>query len=268
MSAYRVEPEVVRVELPESRRPSFFGYGLGYGFLVYISGLPVLTLLSVVFPGVTIVAKNTDIGSFLFTMMIVGALVGVPFGLLLCWLRLSKAQEGYALECANNIAASTAEEANAILETCTRELSNIPNSLREAEAWVGQAKHEYSESAFTPFWEAVEGAAEQLALCSASARRLNMESNRYYELLSMKRHNFPLNPIRGPVPDPGATIAAFKAIVRKGQTNPQCAMFWELRATRHVIIAGFSSLGEAVNNVSFSLSTALEELSASLSRRR
>jgi hypothetical protein len=266
MSAYRVEPEAAYVELPEQKRPSFLGYALGYAFLVYMLGFPAVVLLSALSPSVAAVARAMDMGAFCFAMMKIGALVGVPLGILICWVKLNKAKSKYALDCANGAAAATAREANAILETCDRELSNLPNWLREAETWVKQATYEYSERALAPFWEAVERAAERLALCSASADRLKAKSERYNSLLLKKRHNFPLNPIRGPVPDPGAILVAFRGIVRKGQTDPQFAMIWELRATRKAIIAGFSSLGEAVNNVSFSLSAAFADLGASVSK--
>lgn len=268
MSEYSVEPEVVHVELPEESRPSFFGYALGYAFLVYLSGLPLVGILSALSPSVAAATRDIDMGQFMLTMMKIGALVGAPLGILICWVKLGNKQRAYSLNRANDIAARATREANAILETCERELSNIPNRLREAETWINQATHEYSERALAPFWEAVERAAERLALCNASAERLKAESERYYRLLSDKRHDFPQDPIDGPVPDPGATLAAFRAIVRKGQTDPQFAMIWELRATRKAIISGFSSFGEAVNNVALSLSSSLADLSASVSQEQ
>lgn len=268
MSAYSIEPEVVHVELPEEDRPSFFGYALGYAFLVCLSVHPSILLLSVLSPSVAAATREINVEWFLPTVMKIGVLVGAPLGILICWVKLGNAQRAYSLNRANGIAVAATREANAILETCERELSNIANRLREAETWINQATYEYSERALAPFWEAVERAAERLALCSASAERLKVKSERYYELLSEKRHDFPLDPIEDPVPDPGATLAAFRAIVRKGQTDPQFAMIWELRATREAIIAGFSSFGEAVNNVSFSLSSALADLSASVSQEQ
>jgi hypothetical protein len=56
----------------------------------------------------------------------------------------------------------------------------------------------------------------------------------------------------------------FRHVVRKGQTNFQFANIWEHRKTREVLIAGFRTLGEAIDNLSSVVEREISSLSATL----
>ena len=262
MSAYRVEPNPADAELLGSSDPGFFSSALGYSFMVYLLSFPVVIVLTLFSPRVAEVTRSMKMGDFCFAMMKVSGLVGPPLGILACSVQRSKRKRLYVLNCA----ASIEQEASAILENIDRELSTIKACLRETESWIDKAKNEQSERACTPFLDAVALAAEQLALCRSSAWRLKEYNEKYHGLLSSRRHSFPLNPLTGRVPDPSTILAGFNAIVRRGQVDRQFGTSWERRATRNAAVAGFSSFGEAVNNVSDSLSTAFTDLNAAVSR--
>ena len=60
-------------------------------------------------------------------------------------------------------------------------------------------------------------------------------------------------------------LSTLRRIVRMGQTNFQFASIWEDRRTREVLIAGFRTLGEAVNKLGPTIENSVSNLQASIS---
>jgi len=70
----------------------------------------------------------------------------------------------------------------------------LPQHLSRAANWLQQAEKEYRDNAFAPFWDAVENAAEQLAVFNEKAKRISSFAYKYYRGLSRRRHTFPSFP--------------------------------------------------------------------------
>jgi hypothetical protein len=60
-------------------------------------------------------------------------------------------------------------------------------------------------------------------------------------------------------------VNELRRIVRMGQTNFQFANIWEHRRTREVLIAGFRTLGEAINNLGTTIEYSISYLQQSVS---
>jgi hypothetical protein len=127
-------------------------------------------------------------------------------------------------------------------------------------------RYEYSSNAFAPFWDAIEDAAKEIAAFNSKTDELSRKADEYYGKLNGREHSFPVFPIqKGTIIDATPLVDEFRKVVRMGQTNFQFANIWEHRRTREVLIAGFRTLGEAVNNVGSTIKDSTSNLEKSIS---
>lgn len=153
-----------------------------------------------------------------------------------------------------------------LLKTSLDDNRRLADALRQADRALKGAEKEYADSAFDPYWTAVEEAAGELAVYDLKAQALSQSAQDYYELLKGQRHNFPAFPIRTEaLPNPAPVVAEFRRVVRMGQTNFQFANIWEHRKTRRALFAGFRNLGDAVNNLGGTIERSFSGLESSIS---
>lgn len=144
--------------------------------------------------------------------------------------------------------------------------AELPRSLDKASDWVRYAEKEFKDSAFGPFWDAVESAARTLATFNEQAAQLSRAADTYYRALNGRPHTFPaFHTSPANIPDAKPVLQDLRRVVRMGQTNFQFANIWEHRRTREVMIAGFRTLGEAINNLDNSVENAVYGLQQSIS---
>jgi hypothetical protein len=137
-----------------------------------------------------------------------------------------------------------------ILKSSSELRAALGQHLTNARVLIRRAQTEYEENAYAPFWDAIQATANELSVFSNKARQLTKYADDYYGLLKGREHTFPFFPARiESLPDPLPLSRDFRRIVRTGQTNIDFAQIYELRSTRAVLIAGFQTLGEAVNNL-------------------
>lgn len=147
------------------------------------------------------------------------------------------------------------------------EMSTTLNQrLTWASDWLSRAEREFQDNAFSPFWDAIEKAAFNLADFKNIADDLSRYASNYYKMLAGRKHTFPKFPVDlTAIPNPSSTLDELRRLVRLGQTNFQFANIWEHRRTREVLIAGFSTLGEAVNNIGTVVERSIHSLQDSIS---
>ena len=149
---------------------------------------------------------------------------------------------------------SEAKEATArvtaILKSASDLSAMLPVKLRNSVRLIQQADEDFSENAYGPFWDGIEAVATDLSSFSRNTNELSKLAADYYSSLKGREHNFPVFPCRAEnLGDPRPIAQEFRRIVRKGQTNFEFANIWEHRRTRDVLISGFKTLGDAVNNL-------------------
>lgn len=151
-------------------------------------------------------------------------------------------------------------------ESSANLVTELPQYLNQASDLLKQAEAEYSDNAFAPFWDAVESAVRQLAAFNDKAKQLSKSADEFYSKLDGRKHTFPTFPANtSTIPDPTAVVNELRHIARMGQTNFQFANIWEHRRTREVLIAGFRTLGEAVNNLGATIEYSISDLQQSVS---
>lgn len=158
------------------------------------------------------------------------------------------------------------QRARALLKASIETNGALPDSLGRAARALKEAEKEYADSAFDPYWSAVEEAAGSLAAFDRGVRRLSQNAQDYYELLNGRLHNFPVFPVRmEALPDPAPVVEEFRRVVRMGQTDFHFANIWEHRKTRQVLFEGFRNLGDAVNNLGGAIMVSFSSLETSIS---
>jgi hypothetical protein len=141
----------------------------------------------------------------------------------------------------------------------------LPGILALVSESVKQAEQEYRENAFAPYWDAVEQATRHLGSFNGDVQLLSQNTQKYYTTLNNRKHTFPsIRKMSGCIPDATPVLSELRRVVRMGQTNYQFAAIWEQRKTREVLIAGFRTLGEAIDNLGASVEKSISQLNVSL----
>lgn len=165
-----------------------------------------------------------------------------------------------------NEAARITSHAVALYKSSSDSFLSLPELLKRASESLDQAHSEYKHNAFGPFWDKVENAAGYLAAFNSKVAQLAQNADDYYASLKGRNHNFSSFPVRHEsLPNPSSVIEEFNLLVRRGQTNFQFATIWEHRKTREALIAGFRTLGEAVNNLGVVIDNSISDLKSSIS---
>jgi len=145
---------------------------------------------------------------------------------------------------------------------------SMPLHLDSAEKWLDQAQADFAESAFAPFWDSVENAANWLALFDEGVRQIKDKSSCYTALIGQYKHTpppFPLVPRSVEKLSVGmATAERMRAIVRTAQRNFQFAMIYEQRKTNQILVAGFKTLAEALEYMTRQITASLDSLADSV----
>lgn len=144
----------------------------------------------------------------------------------------------------------TTEEARNLAESFHDQRQVLPELLRKAHSYLSAAEEEFQEKAYSPFWDNIEQAALSLGSFNSGLRRMESIFNRYNEVLRGRVHNFPPLDLKlGELPSPTPQAEGLRRLARMGQKNFEFATIWEHRKTQKVILEGFQTLGEAVNNL-------------------
>lgn len=138
---------------------------------------------------------------------------------------------------------------------------SLPGLISIAEATLDRAEEEFRDGAFAPFWDAVEEAANTLARFTAAVQGLVRNATDYRS--NSSRLPAPLPPFQLGVqtlPDATQTAERMRRIVRKAQKDFKFATIFEQRKTNQLLVAGFSSLGQAINELGDQIDSSLEAL--------
>ncbi len=145
---------------------------------------------------------------------------------------------------------------------------SMPEHLRATEAYLDQAEADFTEGAFAPFWDSVERAANALGGFDERIRQIGDNSSRYGELVKQFKSTaprFPLAPEAIAKLSVGATSAdRMKSIVRHAQRNFQFATIYEQRKTNQLLVAGFTGLAQALDQMTFRITSSIGQLSSSV----
>jgi hypothetical protein len=126
----------------------------------------------------------------------------------------------------------------------------LPTLLAAAELDLDRAEAEWAERVYSPFWEAME---DVLAKLHSFETALHLISNN--RALHEKEANVlgdvgqPFTLGRVILPDTRPTYGRLRDLYRRAQKDSEFAKIYEQRRTTSALIAGFRSLGDAVQRL-------------------
>jgi hypothetical protein len=267
-----IEPKTVTYTVADWRKRDNFWANLyvGGGCLLMIGLYAVcIVTLTLIFN-----ARGEDRGiGWVFLAMLGPIGFVLLIGRLLDKVRISAIENRISTELNNKETIRANEEAKSLTskvthayESSIKLAAELSEDIKEASLWLEDAEGEYKENAFSSFWDSIEDAARHLADYNNKLSRISTNAQVYYEKLKGRKHNFPTFPItNSTIPDASSVISEFHRVVRLGQTNFQFANIWEHRRTRKAMIAGFHSLAEAVNGISYKIEESISDLQGSIS---
>ena len=155
---------------------------------------------------------------------------------------------------------------NSLASESARMAQNLPAIVHSAENALDLAEAEFEEGVLDPFWDAVEQATTKLATFESHVRQIvrNAETHRAESgKLPLTTPTFQLGVHT--LPDASRTANRMRNIVRRAQKNPDFSKIFHLRKTNQLLIAGFTTLGQAINDLGGRLDSSLETLSTTFS---
>ena len=145
---------------------------------------------------------------------------------------------------------------------------SMPKHLRSAEQYLDQADVDFSDGAFAPFWDSIENAAKALGCFDEGVHHIKDNASHYTELLRKYEGTPPQFPLaRKSVTKLGigtATAERMKAVVRTAQRNFQFATIYEQRRTNKILVAGFTSLAQALEQMTWQITASIDDLADSV----
>jgi len=141
---------------------------------------------------------------------------------------------------------------------------SLPEYLSSAEDYLDQAEVDFADDAFAPFWDCIENAAKALAHFDEGVNDIKDNLSRYTELISQCEDappRFPL--VRESVAKLGVgtgTAERMEAIVRTAQCKFQFATIYEQHKTNQILVAGFTSLAQALGEMTWQIKTSIGDL--------
>jgi hypothetical protein len=145
---------------------------------------------------------------------------------------------------------------------------SLPIILGEAEIMVDRAQDELRQQVYSPFWEAMEEAASKLGAFQEALSLIDARRSTYRTQAAHLGGNVPPFTLGVSVlPDPTATNTRLNLLYRKAQSNPDYAKVYEQHRTNTILIAGFRSLGQAIERLGNRIVDEVSSLATSMDCR-
>lgn len=159
----------------------------------------------------------------------------------------------------------------AIVTLCDTSISlfeAIPRHLESAEKHLDQAESDFSDSAFSPFWDSIENAVKNLDAVSQCIKQIKNNYFRYADLIKCQEEGSQKFPIARQSFDKlvvsTTPVERLQAIVRTAQRDFHFSTIYEQRKTNKILTAGFTTLAQALDNMTLQLTESINNLTSSV----
>ncbi len=167
---------------------------------------------------------------------------------------------------------------NAVREVRNRKLKRVPQIVSEAKSIssrlsesaerareaIERAEFEHREGMLDPFWDAVEVATNALAHHDQTLKHLTENSRMYRQVQSECSIDGPALPeypvSRVDLPNVSGLSQRLRDVVRRTQTSPEFTTIYHLRRTNSILIAGFTTFGQALSEIGGKLDQSFREV--------
>jgi hypothetical protein len=137
--------------------------------------------------------------------------------------------------------------------------AGLPALVYKSQQALDKAEFEFKDGAFAPFWDAVEGAAAMLATFTNQVQMLDKRAEEYrVARLSLIDPPPVFDLGLQTFPDALRVVERLNGIVRTAQKNFHFASIYESRKTNQLLVAGFTTLAQALNDLGEKLHESLD----------
>jgi hypothetical protein len=159
-------------------------------------------------------------------------------------------------------------EMSALSSKSIEALETTPRRIEAAEHYLDLAERNFADGAFAPFWDSVEKTAAALGAVQESVKLIDHNAGKYAELAKRYRGNVERFAVSESSPHKlkvaAATSARMNDIVRQAQRNFQFSVIYEQRKTNQILVAGFRSLAQALEEMTWRITSSVDGLSESI----
>jgi hypothetical protein len=152
-----------------------------------------------------------------------------------------------------------------LVSDSTGKAASLPKLPGSADEAIHRAEREFGDGAFAPFWDAIEESATGLANFEATVQTL-IKNSQFYRQEAPRLENAPPAFQIGldTLPDASSTAERLRCVVRRAQKDFHFASIYEQRKTNQIFVAGFSTLGQALNELGHRLDRSLNDLASAI----
>lgn len=145
---------------------------------------------------------------------------------------------------------------------------SAPKHLRSAVQFLDQAESDFHEGVFAPFWDSIERAAHALGRFDESIQSMNSTSLRYTGLVARYDTIPPIFPLSSQsisrLSVSSASVERMTMVVRRAQKDFHFATIYEQRKTNQILVAGFTSLAHALDQLTSQITNSIGDLASSV----
>ena len=207
------------------------------------------------------------------TLVAVGIAVGIPVYFLIKRDRdeaAELAREAWREAAQTNRAAAEAARFVEVGKSSLRLFEDSRHCLKMADISLNLADRRFRDRAFAPFWDEIEDAARYLARFKESNGQLSETMSEYQHMVRQYKAVAPPFPIQpqsyGDLVLAETTAERLGPIVSSAQRDFQFAMIYEQRKTNQIVVAGFTNLGSALDDMTYRIVFSIDELRRSADR--
>lgn len=155
-----------------------------------------------------------------------------------------------------------------VVEEAIKESRKSVEHAEKAEKHLQQSITDFDERALYPFWDQIAACASELSGIKACVARIDHLWQSYVELRPQYKGvvpDFPVSreTIRALAAREG-TVNRLKAITRNAHKDRDFAGIFAVHKTNQILVAGFSSLASALDDISFQIRSQTEHLVSAL----
>jgi hypothetical protein len=153
-------------------------------------------------------------------------------------------------------------------EESIRAFESMPVQIEKAEKYLDEAEDDFAEGAFAPFWTSVEKAALALATFNENVSTIERNSKTFIGLTKQYRSRAPKFAVSiSSTPSlrvASKTATRMSEIVRKAQRSFEFSVIYEQRKTNQILVSGFRSLAQALEEMTWRITSAVDNLTSSV----
>lgn len=160
------------------------------------------------------------------------------------------------------------DQAGELVDSSVELVQALPEIARQANGALERAEEEFNERVFVPFWEAMGIAVNHLAAFNRNVRAIISNRDSYDRLLPrIEGHPEPFVVDTALIPDAAEIAGRMARMARTAHKDRDFAQVFGAWKTNELLIAGFSSIQDAMSNLSSNLTRSIDDLKWTLGNK-